>query len=489
MRVLFTNLGSSPITVPDPERSRAWPKVVVVDASGHASRSHRTEREDSDEFRVPLPEQWVTLGPHQQAWLDDDLMRWIEPLAPGRYSLRVEHPDGAAVASSEARPLTIVPLDARRATVVGAHDGPSAIAHVAVTHRGSGGVALLEQWGRDHHGEPLRLASARVAQCPSEARLALSTSMNGLAYPGQWLAWVSLDEAHAAWTRDAVVEGAPLQRRVGGSGVELAEPILLDLRGNDGSTPARGVFALWSPDAPSAAVTLGALSGGALQPPLRDVTVEDGPVVDARGLNFSDGTMAFVLTAQRDDGVVISWVRGEVLSPTNDPLRVTRLPGRYLAGDVCLDVDDTVHGVALLLVDEAQGMPRYALARWSLGVTATVSPLAEVRFDDPRRRVLTALAGVGPRGACAALARCDDGEWRVISAGGGVEGFDVGDASVLAVAFLGSPRPFAVLGSPMLGVTWEPLGPPVADAPPPTAEDADEDEDDEDDNLVIEDDE
>ena len=33
MRVLFTNLGSAPVTVPDPERSRVWPKVVVVDVT------------------------------------------------------------------------------------------------------------------------------------------------------------------------------------------------------------------------------------------------------------------------------------------------------------------------------------------------------------------------------------------------------------------------------------------------------------------------
>ncbi len=487
MRVLLTNLGAAPITVPDPERSRVWPKVVVVDAAGRESRAHRVDLEHNDEYVVTLPEEWLTLDAHAQTWLHDDLMRWVEPLAPGDYTLRVEHPDGDTLAVSEPRALTVVPLDARRAMVVGAHDGPSALATVAVTHRGQGGAVLLETWGTDHHGEPERLASTRVARCPADARAAVSTSMNGLAYPGQWVAWVDVDELHAVWTRDAIIEGAPVTRRVGAAGFEVAEPMLLDLRGNDGSAPGRGVFALWRPEAPSPTVTFGALSAGALQAPLRDLTVEDGPVVDVRGLNVSDGTHAFVLTVQRSDGVAVSWVRGEALSPTNDPLPITRLPGRYLAGDVCLDHDDTVHGVALLLVDEAQGIPRYAMARWSLGATAASAPLVELRFDDPRRRVVSAVAGVGPRGSAAVLALCDDGEWRSVLGGGAVEGFDAGGASVLAVAFLGSRRPFAVLGAPMSGVTWVPLAPPIADAPPTiaTLSDLDDEEEEPDDDAPV----
>lgn len=467
MRVLLTNLGATAITVPDPERSRTWPKVIVTDASGRVSRSHRTEREGGGEFRVPLPEVWITLGPKQQVWLDDDLMRWIEPLAPGEYSLAVEHLCGTerpAVAVSAQRAVSIVALDAVWGSVVGAHGGESVMAMMAVVHRGQGGTALFETWARDHHGEPVCLDTVRTARCPPGARAVASTTMNGLAYPGHWLAWVDGDSLSGVWLRDGLTDGVVVQRALPTGGLELAQPILVELRGNDENASVRGVFALWNPRSLGAEVTFGALTSGALQPPLRALTIDEGVVVDVGGLNFSDGTMAFVVTAQCSDRVAISWVRGEMLSADNGLLGVLKIPGKYSAGAVCLGADDTVYGVALVLCEETHAGLKYGLVRWSLGAEVTLSAVTEVNFAERTKRVQSAVAGVGPKGSAVVLCLLEDGEWWAVDRTGGVESFDAGGAKVLSVGFLGDPKAFAVLATETSGVVWVPLGATVEDS-------------------------
>jgi hypothetical protein len=409
--VVVRNASTAPLDVPDPERSRDWPKLVV----DSAEYSRMTlERLHSHEFEVPLPEETATIPPGGAIDVRGDLLKWIEPLAPGRYRLSARMPGAqSAVALLEVEPLRLLWGDA-----VGSHSGEELIRYTVLSHQTARGTAILMSLTMfDHEGHPQLGMSTRLMEVDGTARAIPSVSKNGLPYPAHWIAWLDGAALHAMYEKQGVTVLPPAPRAPV-TGMTLIGPLLLDLEGNDGSVPGRAEVVMWRP---------GELAIGVLQP---DGSVAKGPTFPldpgalafGRAVTLSNDERVVTMAVQRGADVFLEAVRW----PRGAPIRVAVLHGEHLASDITLDREDTVWGATItrLLADEPPHA--YAMQAWKIAADGQVyvappTPIAKgVDFDG-------AVIGVSTHGALAAALRAVDGRWLACVGSGQLQQIAEGD--------------------------------------------------------------
>lgn len=462
-RMLFTNLGDAPVTVPDPERSRAWPRVMVRDlARGTETVTHRLDVEElhSHEFRVPLPETFVTLAPRQQVMVSDDLLRWVPPLAPGRYALAVWLAWDGAQALSRPVALAVEAARVAAAAVVSGHSGVTPNRYVASAHDAGGGhlvtlsLFMLDPTGEHRH--PESVTSARLAAHPRPLRPMLSVTANELPYPAHWVAW--FDEA-ALWVlfeRQGRVELPPRALPWESPDARFAEPILHDLAGNDGTAPGRALLAWWSAASP-ATLSLDVLDAAATLQNEGEVGFDEGALHTVHAWLDRAGAPAWLALLQGAGEVLLA----RVASASAPPAALARAPGSLLASAVTLLPDDRVEGAMVLLLSQDDGVPVWGLRRFTLGADGcALHDPRRIAFERVRTALTAALVAVSPRGDAVALVRDDRGEWFVHP---GASGRPDPLSRVLpavdapeALTWMGG-RFFVVTAAPHEGVAFHPL--------------------------------
>src|SRR5439155_18865142 len=108
----FANDGALPVTLPDPERSVAWSKVIVraPDGSEHAWATRDLEKE-LVHAPMPLPPAPdVTLAPGQRLVVERELLHWVRLPEPGRYTLTLVTASSLGEVRSAPVALEVVPL-------------------------------------------------------------------------------------------------------------------------------------------------------------------------------------------------------------------------------------------------------------------------------------------------------------------------------------------------------------------------------------------
>ena len=415
IRMLFTNLGDAPVTVPDPERSRSWPRVRVRDLDrGTETVTHRTDIEelDSHEFRVPLPETYVTLAPREQVMVSADLLRWVPPLTPGRYALSVWLAWDGGEAASRAVPLTVEALHDVATAVVSGHSGLTPNRYVVSAHDSGEGVLItlslfmLDPTGEHHH--PESVASSRLAVHPRPARPFLSVTANELSYPAHWVAWFDDGALWVLFERQGRVELSPRALPWESPDARFATPILHDLNGNDGTAPGRALLAWWSASL-AGTLCLAALDGAAELDHLGEVTFDEGALHTVHAWLDRAGAPTWIALLQHADEVLLA----RVSSATAAPAMLARTAGRLLASAVTLLPDDSAVGAMVLLLSNDHGIPVWGLQRFALGADGhcTLHDPRRLAFERVRTMLTDARLALSPSGEAVALVRSDDGEW------------------------------------------------------------------------------
>lgn len=414
-RMLFTNVSGSPLTVPDPERSGAWPKVTVRDLDrGTQTVTHRTDLEEQGqhEFRVPLPDTLLTLAPGAQVMVSDDLARWIPPLSPGRYTLTVGLSWDGGQAVSRAAPLEVEALHDVATAVVSGHSGVTSNRYVVSAHDAGHGflvtLSLFMIERGDEHALPTSVSSTRLAVGERPVRPMLSVTANELPYPAHWVAWFDTGSLWVTFERQGRIErplrGLPwdvLDAR-------FAEPILHDLRGNDGSAPGSALLAWWSASAASA-LSIGAIGADCSLDRAGEVSFDQGSLHAVHAWIDRAGAPTWLALLQHGREVLLS----RVTSATAPPVALGRAAGTLLASAVTLLPDDSTQGAMVLLLSMDHGIPVWALQRFTLSADGgcTVHAPQRMAFERVRTTLTEARVAVSPLGEALALVRADDGEW------------------------------------------------------------------------------
>ena len=415
LRMLFTNASEGPLTVPDPERSRAWPRVMVRDLDRNTETiTHRTDIEalGSHEFRVPLPETFVTLAPGAQLMVADDLLRWVPPLSPGRYALAVWLAWDGGQAVSRPVLLTVEALHDVATVLVSSHSGNAPNRYVVSAHdTGAGTLVTLSLFMLDptgeHHG-PASVSSARLAVCARPVRPFLSVTANALPYPAHWVAWFDEEALWVLFERQGKVE-LPLRALPWESpDAAFATPILHDLHGNDGTTPGRALLAWWSRAAANV-LSLDVLDGAGVLDHTGEVTFDQGAIHTVHAWLDRAGAPTWLTLLQHEESVLLAGVR----SADTLPNIVARAAGTLLTSAVTLLPDDTVQGAMVLRLALEHGIPSWGLQRFTLTADGecTLHEARRMTFERARTTLTGARLAVSPQGDALALLRADDGEW------------------------------------------------------------------------------
>lgn len=414
LRMLFSNLGEAPITVPDPERSVVWPRMVARDATRNNAQTvtHRTEIESlgSHEFQVKFPERFITLGAYEQVIVHGDLLAWVPPLAPGVYDLAVWLAwDGGQAISAPVR-LTVDAPRALATAVVYGHAGVTPNLYVAsVYDAGDGATLVLGLFSEDAagHGHLEPVTASRIAPCDGPAQPMLSVSANGLPYPAHWIAWFDGERLRALFERQGRVSLATREHLHFTADARFAAPLLLDLEGNDGSVPGNGLLAWWSPSDPTR-LSLDLLDGAGDLRHTADARFDRGALSAVHAWLDAKGAPTWLALTHDDWALSLSTVdaRGAVT-----PLGETR--GRLVASTITLLPDGTVRGATVLLLAMEYGVPTWGIQPFVLapGEGLSLREPQKIPFENVRTMITEALVAVAPTGDVAALLRSSDGRW------------------------------------------------------------------------------
>lgn len=434
-RLTIKNRGRADETVRDPARDGEWPKLEVLDPTGYraayAGRSDRA-RATSHDFLLPRPPEHVTLAPGDEASGEESMLRWIGPLAPGRYTARARlEADGIALLAPPS-PLEVEPLRAIGAQIVGPHAGPGNLAYALVTHREPTGALALISWLHmlDFEGHVSTGAVQRLGDVGPEA--VASVSRAGLSYPGQWIVWTEGARLaglyHMQGRRIARADGAL------SSAASVVGPALVELDGCDGTAPPRAEVLLHTPGrafiacvAPDGSVTEGA-----------SWALEGRLEWGAATLPESNMREAFLALA-REDALEIVRLRWDADQAPIAPAVIAKRPfARVLGGASSLGVDGGVYGAIVTRQQlEHEELARYELVRFGVDASGKSFASAAPITTDPPRDFVRALVAVRPDGRAHALVQGVGGRWWS-TAGGALAHAVAVDGEPLALRFWGA---------------------------------------------------
>jgi len=434
--ITVRNDGGADETVRDPALDADWPKLEVLDPTGfRAAYGGRTDREKhGHEFvQPPVPER-VTLAPGDQASADAKMLRWVGPLAPGSYEVRLQlEADGIAVRSTK-HPLEVLPLRATGVELVGPDAGTFDPLYAMATHREADGTASLLAWmhltddeGHLESGGMQRLGAVGPAPVSSVSRA-------GLPYPGQWIVWIGGGHLRGFFH----MQGRPIERVDTAlyTPTSLVGPVLTELEGCDGSAPPRGEVLLVEASRASVGTLLpdGSLAYGAEWP--LDGALEWGRATLPQS-NVREGWLAL----RRDGALEVVRLRwDDAQLPEAPEVIATARDARVLGGDLRIGADGGVYGALVTRRDLEEGPGEYELLRF--GVSADGSPGAASTpiVTDPPRDFVRAIVGVRSDGAPYALAQAVGGAWWGATSEHLIANVDPGGEPLAVTFWLGAPH-------------------------------------------------
>lgn len=471
--LVFTNATDAPLAMLDPQRSLDWPKIRVRDLTRGTERSygpHDLEKKRVDEFVEPEPPTNISLPPHQPLRTTNDLLRWIELPTPGDYELTASMTWAGGEAASKPFRVSVQPLKLRSAYFVGSDSGHTPFRYCVWSQaRGADSVVLISLVTFDHHGHPELSLSRRLAEVPGDARPVASVSPRNLPYPAHWIVWTKGDFLFGFYEMNGQAKTSVNAGALNLTGASPLGPVMLDLKGSDGSRPGRGHVLIWQPGA-GATTTLpvrtfepdGSLSAG--QPFIMDA----GELRWGRGAMLANGEQRYVLAVQRGDAATLELLRRSPTPPAS-PAAVpfAELKGQLLGGGMMLNREDAIFG-AVLLRDKPDGGGRatsYTLQTWRVEANAAAhagQPLP-VRCDEKLEQARS-IVEVSPQGRAVALLQAANRKWYASIDGSPCLALPSSLARFgepVSAFWLNEAQPFLVMAGEQTGITYQPLPTPA----------------------------
>jgi len=433
----FANTGTSPLDLPDPERSRHWPKLLAESlADGQRTVRHRNDARPGEhrDMQPVFPEEVLTLQPGAAVVLRGDLVPWLATLDPGTYRLAFWlRLDGLDVVSNAVE-LTRLAASPDSLRMTCAHGGYSDAVVVYRLDPVQGGWMLgATQRFPDEHGHYADSTGPRLTMVAPTESWATSVTANQLPYPAQWVVGLSGGALWATFIRQGQVELGPSACPVSDSlaGATVVHPVLHDLRGNDGTTPGLATVFLRQ----GADLFCVALQSSQVQ----RVTVPHGVVVEAHPRFLRDHALRVVVLAQSAEGVAVYSMESLPAEGGGLFLRGT-LAGSVWASEVSLDVQDVYHGALVLCGEAHEGVTAWSVVRWRWEGAhfALGAPAALVIPDRHSPSLRQVLLGVDPEGQVTALVQEDGGGWWLERPGHGFEAWTP-PAGVVPTALFSRP--------------------------------------------------
>lgn len=456
LKISITNASSAPLSVPDPINDRGRLKLRVYDlASKHSIvlGSNQLAQQTSHEFVPQLPQVTVQLAPGQQAHRDDDLLPWVGTLAPGQYDISALLESDDSQLGSEPVRLTVVPLDLVSASTVGSHSGYSPFRYTVWSSRmAKGSVVVLTCFTFDEHGHPKMTMSVRIAEPGHAVEPSGSVTPNKQSYPAQWIVWPEGSNLAAIYVKQGRIESPLKLHPLGGNGsYRVIAPVLVDLTGNDGSTPARGLAALWHAGGGRTELLLRTLDTNGSLAAGPQTSFGSGEYLWGRALALSTGERRVYLAMDRNGDTDLDCVPVGKASK-----QVSHFTGRLIGASLTLNPRDTIFGAAL-----TRKGPAFQIHTWQEDIAGPVRTSAPVPLMvngsvAPDHAVIS----LGPTGKLCVLVGTADKKWFRVDSKGAVRPLpstlDKFGHPVDAF-WLNEVTPMVLIAGPQTGLTYQAL--------------------------------
>ncbi len=452
--IKVTNISNETIVLPDLTTSSKWPKLRLRDMqTGKDVVYGPNERPDphADDFVPQLPPTTVPLAPGHDMQRTEDLYAWVGPLHSGRYELAGLMTYAESSGKSPVVVLRIDPALVESSYTVGPDSGHGNFRNTFwVSKNGNTNVALLTVYAFNDHGHANVSVSKRIAEMEKPLRLIPSITPNGLPYPSQWIVALDGQNLYTLFLKQAQVTSPLRSTHLALSGpAAVVGPVLLDLEGNDGSRPGRGLVPLWEN---------GKIGVWTIQ---ADGTVQAGPQFPVEqgelrwGANvwLSKGERRILVAISRGGHMVVEmlrWTGGNNAALT----KIGEFAGEAVGGGMTLSNDDQLHGGIVL-----RNGSDYTLQTWAVDPSGAVTlrPANKLQFALPVK-IAKADVILSANGAPFVLMEGNDRQqfWSVGK--GIVNGIapEIAKAGVPIDGFwLSENSPFLVMAGPDTGITYK----------------------------------
>jgi hypothetical protein len=448
--ITATNVSSAPVSLPDLVNADDLPKLRLVEKAGkRVVIMGPTDRESqaTHEFIPPTPVVPVHIAPKAHVQRPVSLLKWFGPIAPGRYEVSALLDYNAIHAASQPVAFSVAPLHLECTWRVGSHSGYTPFRYTLWCSLASHGFALIfTSYTFDEEGHPQLIESYRVADLEYSIQPVASVTANKQPYPAQWITWLHDGKLASVYLKQSKI-AMPLRMHSldGPAGARIIGPVLLDLTGNDGTRPARGIVALWQ----ASKIVFRTLEADSSLKEAASVDVKPGEFAWGQAVALSTGERRVYLAIGRNGGTDIACVRMGDRSAT----QLAHLPGRLVGAGVSLNQQDVIHGGAVVREGDS-----FSVHTWQADVAGTT------RMGTPtnvaRRGTAAydrALVVPSPAGKLCILGHAAN-QWTQLGAAGTLPQAVVEKYGAPIDAFwLNETQVFAAMAGSQTGITYQPI--------------------------------
>ncbi len=453
---VLRNGTANPVSVFDPDMNDDWPALRVKhlgDGTVEQFGAQEIPSRHAEDYVVSLGNDEIELAPGQEIKVEARLVDRAEFPGPGQYELVAVFDVAGQEVLSVARTLRLHP-----ARLVSMHDAPNHAGggsyRTLVWCAGTPNGAVIEATGVHYDGEHVESTwSKRLIELDAPARAMASVSANKLSYGRQWVVWLQGGDLHGLYHRAGKILSAPAKLGAVDGG-QIIESVLLDLEGNDGSTPgvADVVFARGTGTRAQLAVESVSPTGKVSAGPR--FSMPPGEFFAAHAFMLSKFNRRALVVTQNDHQVSAGWAQWTRKGASDRTVAVVdEWDGKALASGAAVRDDDGLVGVVLL-----EGSKGLIAQPWRVPQSGKAFTGDAIQIPDTGNwKIKRAFVQPNAQAHFVAAVELTDGSWKLVHHEGRSTSVDVGDREVLGVVWLAEGEPALLLNHENTGNSYEPI--------------------------------